>query len=120
MVIVCDGGKRRDIAYGSYKILDDFDEICHHQMIFGDNTSNSAEYLSLYFALKKAVEIGVRDVKIISDSSLVVNQVLGNWRCNYPHLQLLRDKIRQELKDNFDSWTLDKVDRKIIMGYLGH
>jgi ribonuclease HI len=120
MVIICDGGKRHDVAYGSYKLFDDeFNLVLHNQLIFGDNTSNSAEYLILYFAVKKAQDFGFKNVDILTDSSLVVNQLLGNWNCNYPHLKLLRDKII-EICESFSTWNIRKVSRNIIVSHLGH
>ena len=122
MLIICDGGKRRDVAYGSFKIFDDSGNLLDHgQRIFGDNTSNSAEYLILYSALLRAKVIKVRKghVTILSDSDLVVHQLQGTWNCNYAHLQVMRDAIRKELSDYYD-WEIKKVSRNIIVGHLGH
>ncbi len=41
----------------------------------GKVTNNQAEYLALIEALKKAIEDGLEDITIFSDSSIIVNQV---------------------------------------------
>ncbi|XP_074318279.1 uncharacterized protein LOC141655079 [Silene latifolia] len=42
-------------------------------------SNNMAEYQALILGLQMAIEIGVRDMDIYGDSSLVVNQVLGEY-----------------------------------------
>lgn len=56
----------------------------------GDGLSNNvAEYQALIEALKRATAEHWRCCRILSDSQLVVNQTLGQWKCNQPHLQKL-------------------------------
>lgn len=121
MVIICDGGKRRDVAYGSFKIYSNDGELIDYtQKIFGDNTSNSAEYLILFSAIKKLQLLGYRQhVTILTDSALVANQLTMSWNCNYEHLQRMRNQILKELQ-YFVSWDIKKVTRNIIVGQLGH
>jgi ribonuclease HI len=47
-------------------------------------TSNEAEYNAVILALEHLTN-GAKAV-ILSDSQLVVNQLLGKYKCNYPHL----------------------------------
>ena len=58
-------------------------------------TNNEAEYLSLIEALKYSVEQNIKQVNIFMDSKLVIEQVKGKWRINYPHLQKLKDIVDQ-------------------------
>lgn len=54
------------------------------------STNNVAEYSSLIRALEETDD---KFPKIFMDSKLVVNQVLGLWNINFPHLQELKDKV---------------------------
>lgn len=121
MVVICDGGKKGGIAYGSYKIYTALGELIEHkQVVWGEKTSNEAEYLTMLMALRKSKQFLTEDesvINILTDSSLVKEQVAGNWQCNYEHLKVLRDKIREELNDNV---TIIHVARNIIYQHLGH
>ncbi len=43
-------------------------------------TNNVAEYRALVAGLAKAVELGVRDLEVVSDSELLVKQMNGEYR----------------------------------------
>lgn len=98
-VYYCDGGgfngKTSKIAFGmdSIKVLE-IDE---------ERTNNEMEYLSLITALVFAKE----DSLILSDSKLIVNQTTKEWKCNYKHLEKLRDlsKILMKRKNISLSWV---------------
>lgn len=118
--IVCDGGKRNSIAYGSFKVFSPTDEVIgHHFMVFGFGTSNTAEYLALINAVKYCIKEGIRDVKIQGDSALILNQIRGNWRTNKPTLKKLRGIARTEL-EKLNSYTLEKIHNKEVKKILGH
>jgi ribonuclease HI len=46
----------------------------------GVATNNIAEYRALVDGLRRAVEIGVDDLEVVSDSELVVRQMRGEYR----------------------------------------
>jgi ribonuclease HI len=46
----------------------------------GVATNNVAEYRALIAGLQKAVELGVRDLEVVSDSELLVKQMTGEYR----------------------------------------
>jgi len=121
MVVICDGGKRGGVAYGSYKIYTSSGILLEHkQVVWGERTSNEAEYLTMLMAIRKSKQFLTEDesqINVLTDSSLVKEQVAGNWLCNYEHLKVLRDKIREELTDNI---TIAHVTRNIIYQHLGH
>lgn len=121
MVVICDGGKKSGVAYGSYKIYRKDGWLLHHkQIVWGEKTSNEAEYLTTLMAIRKAKMYLSKDefeINILTDSSLVKEQVAGNWNCNYKHLEVLRDKIRKELTGNI---TIIHVPRNIIFAHLRH
>lgn len=56
-------------------------------------SNNEAEYRSLIAALEFSLEHGYKFVEIYMDSKLVVNQVNGLWKINFPHLQKLKNKV---------------------------
>jgi len=118
--VITDGGKRRDITYGSFKIFNDTgEELIHKQIVFGYGTSNLSEYLIMIEAVKYAINQEYKDITILTDSRLVVMQVMKNWACNYDHLRTARNKLRRLLR-NFDSWEIKKVTKNIIVAQLGH
>jgi ribonuclease HI len=120
LVIICDGGKRGGVAYGSYKIYTASGILMEHkQIVWGEKTSNEAEYLTMLMAIRKGKQMMTEGepVTILTDSSLVKEQVEGNWNCNYKHLKVIRDKIREELNGDI---TISHVPRNIIFQHLGH
>lgn len=118
--IIADGGNRSAITYGSYKIFDnEGTQIAHRQLVFGHGTSNLAEYLAIMRAVEHAQKLEIKDVVILTDSKLVQMQVVGEWRCNYPHLKEARNLLRK-LLIGFDSWKINKVSRNIMLAQLGH
>jgi ribonuclease HI len=46
----------------------------------GVATNNVAEYRALVAGLRKALELGVDDVEVVSDSELLVRQMTGEYR----------------------------------------
>lgn len=52
----------------------------------GANTNNVAEYGGLLAALRIAAEEGITDLEVVSDSQLLVRQMLGEYRVRHPNL----------------------------------
>lgn len=78
-------------------------------------TNNIAEYTALIEGLKYALsyvkEYGTDNIiHIYSDSQLMVNQVLGNYRIKNNNLRLLHRKVL-ELLDNF-IWKIEWIPRE--------
>lgn len=76
----------------------------------GVTTNNVAEYKALIAGLELARDKGVTDIEVYMDSSLVVNQVKGEWKIKKDSLRPLAVKARR-LIDGFDSWSLSHVRR---------
>ena len=55
----------------------------------GVATNNVAEYRALVEGLRKAVELGVDEVEVVSDSELLVKQMRGEYRVKNEALQEL-------------------------------
>src|SRR5438067_7053675 len=60
----------------------------------GTTTNNVAEYAGLLEALSAAQEEGASEVEIISDSLLLVQQMLGNYKVRHPNLIPLYEKAK--------------------------
>lgn len=118
--VITDGGKRKDITYGSFKIFNEEGlELIHKQIVFGYGTSNLAEYLIMIEAIKFSLQNDIKELIILTDSRLVLMQTTGEWQCNYDHLRTARNKLRRLLRQ-LDKWEIKKVTRNIVASHLGH
>ena len=61
----------------------------------GTTTNNVAEYEGLLEALRVAATEGATDVEVISDSELLVKQMLGTYRVKHPNLIPLFRQARE-------------------------
>jgi len=77
----------------------------------GHGTNNVAEYTALLEGLREALQLGVRSIDVRGDSLLVVNAVLGKWRCKKAHLKPLLAQIMQ-LIPRFDSFSIKHIGRE--------
>ena len=77
----------------------------------GVATNNVAEYQALIAGLELAHEKGVTDLEVYMDSSLVVNQVKGEWKIKNNALRPLAVEARR-LIDRFEIWSLSHVGRE--------
>lgn len=104
-------------------------EICGY---LGRTTNNVAEYAGLVEALTVATAEGATEVEIVSDSELLVKQMLGIYRVKHPNLipmhaqakgmasRFRRFSIRHTLRagnkdaDRLANRAVDHADGKII------
>ncbi len=70
----------------------------------GHRTNNVAEYTAVVRALAIAADLGVREVDLILDSNLVVEQLLGRWKVKDAKLAPLHAEARRLLA-GFDRWS---------------
>ena len=78
-----DGGARGHPgpAASAYVLEDEDGEVvAAHGQAIGVATNNVAEYSALIAGLEKAVELGVDELDVISDSELMVKQMRGEYR----------------------------------------
>ena len=78
-----DGGARGNpgpAAYGYVLEAEDGTVLAAHGERIGIATNNVAEYSALVAGLAKALEVGVGEVEVISDSELLVKQMNGEYR----------------------------------------
>lgn len=69
-------------------------EILEISGYLGRTTNNVAEYSGLVEALAVATEEGATVVEIISDSELLVKQMLGQYKVRHPNLIPLYEKAK--------------------------
>ena len=78
-----DGGSRGNpgpAAYGYVLEADDGTVLAAHGEAIGVATNNVAEYRALVEGLRKASELHVAELEVVSDSELVVHQMRGEWK----------------------------------------
>jgi probable phosphoglycerate mutase len=76
----------------------------------GIQTNNVAEYTGTMRALGLARELGAREVDLLLDSKLIVEQLTGRWRVKDAKLIPLWTACRQTLAD-FERWSAGHVPR---------
>ncbi|HID65836.1 MAG TPA: ribonuclease HI family protein [Aquificaceae bacterium] len=77
----------------------------------GKATSNEAEYKALIEGLRKAKELGVKNLVVRGDSQLVINQVTGKYRVKNERLKDLYNQVK-ELEKFFNSIYYEKIPRE--------
>jgi ribonuclease HI len=78
-----DGGARGNpgpAAYGYVLVADDGTVLAAHGKTIGVATNNVAEYHALTAGLEKALELGVTELDVVSDSELMVKQMRGEYK----------------------------------------
>jgi ribonuclease HI len=76
----------------------------------GVQTNNVAEYTAVVRALSLASELGAREVVMLLDSKLIVEQLAGRWRVKDSKLIPLWETARRTLRD-FERWSATHVPR---------
>ena len=71
----------------------------------GLQTNNYAEYTAVILALEKAIGIGAREVELVLDSQLVVEQLSGRWKVKHPAIKPLVGQAHS-LLGQFDRWSI--------------
>ena len=97
-----DGGSRGNpgIAGAGMVIYDHKGkEIWSGKKYVGDyDTNNVAEYSGLISGLECARHLGIERIRVRGDSDLVVKQVSGQWQCKKSHLQVLLQKVLDQIE----------------------
>jgi len=89
-----DGGARGNpgpAAYGYVLETDDGTVLDARGETIGVATNNVAEYRALLAGLESALERGVDELEVVSDSELLVNQMRGDYKVKSPNLRELVD-----------------------------
>ena len=95
MTAYTDGGSRGNpgpAGYGVVVVGDDGEVVAELKGALGVTTNNVAEYEGLLAALRYAIEQGYRELRVRSDSLLLVQQMKGVYRVKHPGLQPLHQE----------------------------
>jgi ribonuclease HI len=87
-----DGGARGNPGPAAYAYVleaDDNTVLAAHGEAIGVATNNVAEYRALVEGLRKAVDVGIDELEVVSDSELVVHQMRGEWKIKKDTLRTL-------------------------------
>jgi ribonuclease H / adenosylcobalamin/alpha-ribazole phosphatase len=109
-----DGGARGNPGPAAYAYVleaDDGTVLAAHGETIGVSTNNVAEYRALVEGLRKAGELHVNEVEVVSDSELIVNQMRGTYKVKNEALrELWREGMR--LATAFERVTYNAVRRE--------
>ena len=109
-----DGGARGNPGPAAYAYVletDDGTVLAAHGEAIGVATNNVAEYRALVEGLRKAAELGVDEVEVVSDSQLVVEQMRGAYKVKNARLRALWEEA-QELADRLGKVRYTAVPRE--------
>jgi len=87
-----DGGARGNPGPAAYAYVleaEDGSVLAAHGETIGVATNNVAEYRALVEGLRKAAELHVGELEVVSDSELVVHQMRGEWKIKKDTLRAL-------------------------------
>lgn len=73
-------------------------------------TNNMAEYEALVLGLQTALKLNFKSIKIIHDSQIIINQVLGTYQC---HNEVIRKYkyVDDQILLKFDKYTIESSPR---------
>ena len=109
-----DGGARGNPGPAAYAYVleaDDGTVLAAHGEAIGVATNNVAEYRALVEGLRKAAEVGVDELEVVSDSQLVVEQMRGAYKVKSVKLRGLWEEA-QELADRLGKVRYTAVRRE--------
>lgn len=93
----CDGGSRGNPGPAGFgAVIQDSEgrTVARLSEFLGRQTNNYAEYSGLLAVLEWALENGVRRLRVVSDSELMVQQMKGRYKVSSPVLRPLWEKAR--------------------------
>ncbi|HIP42512.1 MAG TPA: ribonuclease HI family protein [Aquifex aeolicus] len=87
------------------------DKVIKISRYIGKATGNEAEYKALIEGLRKAKELGIKNLVVKGDSQIVINQVMGKYRVKNERLKNLYTQVK-ELERFFNSIYYEKIPRE--------
>ena len=93
-----DGGARGNPGPAAYAYVleaEDGTVLAAHGEAMGVATNNVAEYRALVEGLRKAAEVGVDELEVVSDSQLVVEQMRGAYKVKNVRLRELWEEANE-------------------------
>lgn len=114
VVVHIDGGSRGNpgpAAAGVVVSRPDGTVLHEAGLYLGQATNNVAEYRGLLAGLEAAAALGAKEVEVLSDSELLVRQMLGQYRVKNPGLRPLYEQACT-LAERFAACTFRHVRRE--------
>lgn len=96
----CDGGARGNpgpAGYGAMITDEAGAKLAELSEYLGKRTNNYAEYSGLLGVLQWSLDNGVANLRVVSDSELMVKQVQGKYKVNSPDLRPLFEEARRRI-----------------------
>lgn len=98
-------------AVGGYVIIPETGEQVKGCSVIAENsTNNIAEFGALMLGLRKALDIGIDDLRIRGDSMLVIKLITGRWKARKVHICRLLAEARGLLQ-SFGNWEASWIPR---------
>lgn len=104
-------GNPGEAAFGVYVATPDGAAVAELYGYLGRATNNVAEYQALIHALRYALGRGVQEVRLFSDSELVVRQMAGAYKVKHPDMVPLHREASRLFSQIHDA-TLTHVRRE--------
>jgi ribonuclease HI len=96
----CDGGARGNPGPSGYGALIQDEAglvLAELSEFLGIRTNNFAEYSGLLGSLQWALDNGYKNLRVVSDSELMVKQIQGKYKVNSPDLRPLWEEARRRI-----------------------
>ncbi len=77
----------------------------------GRHTNNVAEYYALIAALDYAEANGIKRLRVLSDSQLIVNQIKGLYKVKHPDLRPLHERAKKQAAA-LEAFTIQYIPRE--------
>ena len=93
-----DGGARGNPGPAGYGVVIQDPRgktIAELSQYLGHRTNNYAEYQGLLAVLRHAIDHGIRSLRVISDSELMVRQMKGIYKVRHPELRKFHEEAQQ-------------------------
>lgn len=93
-----DGGARGNPGPAAIGVLicnGEGEILLEHSEVIGEATNNVAEYRALIEGIKRAHELGAKELECHLDSELVVKQLRGEYKLKNYNLQKLYDTVKK-------------------------
>lgn len=101
---------RSAVGYALYEV-DETTMLAKDGMCVPAKTNNESEYTALITGLRKALQMGIKDIVCKGDSMLVVMQMEGKWKTLHPVIREFQKKGK-ELAGQFRSIRFVHVRRE--------
>jgi len=114
IIVHTDGGSRGNpgpSAAGFVLSRPDGAQLLGKAFFLGRATNNVAEYTAIVKALEGAKQIGATQIKVFSDSELLVRQVNGKYKVKSEQIRPLFEQTI-DLLDKFEKWEVEYITRE--------